>query len=64
MYTYTDVSSRANGISLQSALLDGCFKYGTAFGGTKVDDIGKILMSKGFHYSGPNTLVDLLHSSI
>lgn len=40
----------------QSALLDGCFKYGTAFGGTKVEDIGKILIGKGFHYSGKEFL--------
>eukprot|EP01069_Polyplicarium_translucidae_P004028 Polyplicarium_translucidae@DN2474_c0_g1_i4.p1 len=43
-------------IAGKSALLDGNFKYGTAFGGTKVADIGEILLSKGFHYSGKEFL--------
>eukprot|EP00917_Polyrhabdina_sp_WS-2016_P007527 GHVP01016885.1.p1 GENE.GHVP01016885.1~~GHVP01016885.1.p1 ORF type:complete len:1169 (+),score=208.31 GHVP01016885.1:1983-5489(+) len=43
-------------IAGKSALLDGNFKYGTAFGGTPVKDIGEILISKGFHYSGKEVL--------
>lgn len=39
-------------VFMQSALIDGCFKYGTAFGGTSVDTIGKVLAHSGFHYSG------------
>jgi len=43
-------------IAGKSALLDGEFKYGTAFGGTTVEQISKILVSKGFNYSGKEYL--------
>eukprot|EP00923_Selenidium_pygospionis_P019802 GHVN01034482.1.p1 GENE.GHVN01034482.1~~GHVN01034482.1.p1 ORF type:complete len:1175 (+),score=167.39 GHVN01034482.1:2013-5537(+) len=43
-------------IAGKSAVLDGVFKYGTAFGGTKVDEIGKILMANGYHYNGKEYL--------
>eukprot|EP01070_Trichotokara_eunicae_P004727 Trichotokara_eunicae@DN412_c0_g1_i1.p1 len=43
-------------IAGKSALLDGRFKYGTAFGGTTAKEIGSILMQKGFHYSGKEYL--------
>eukprot|EP01071_Lankesteria_metandrocarpae_P009672 Lankesteria_metandrocarpae@DN5237_c0_g1_i3.p1 len=40
----------------KSAVLDGKFKYGTAFGGTKVEDIGEVLIEYGYHYSGKEYL--------
>ncbi|CEM00582.1 unnamed protein product [Vitrella brassicaformis CCMP3155] len=43
-------------IAGKSALCDGKFKYGTAFGGTSVKDIGEILISYGFSYSGKEYL--------
>eukprot|EP00916_Digyalum_oweni_P014317 GHVL01023532.1.p1 GENE.GHVL01023532.1~~GHVL01023532.1.p1 ORF type:complete len:1163 (+),score=185.74 GHVL01023532.1:134-3622(+) len=39
-------------IAGKSALIDGKFKYGTIFGGTKVEEISHILMAHGFSYSG------------
>lgn len=47
-------------IAGKSAVLDGHFKYGTAFSGDKVDDIGKILIKNGFSLSGK----DFLYSGI
>ena len=47
-------------IAGKSAVLDGKFKYGTAFAGDKVEDIGRILVSNGFSYTGK----DLLYSGI
>jgi DNA-directed RNA polymerase III subunit RPC2 len=47
-------------IAGKSAVLDGKFKYGTAFAGDKIEDIGKILVSNGFSYTGK----DLLYSGI
>ena len=47
-------------IGSKSAALDGKFKYGTAFAGDSVEDLGNILMSHGFSYSGK----DILYSGI
>lgn len=43
-------------IAGKSALLDGKFKYGTAFAGDRVDDIGKILTKNGFSLTGKDFL--------
>eukprot|EP01116_Phalansterium_solitarium_P004244 TRINITY_DN15189_c0_g1_i1.p1 TRINITY_DN15189_c0_g1~~TRINITY_DN15189_c0_g1_i1.p1 ORF type:complete len:1168 (-),score=468.17 TRINITY_DN15189_c0_g1_i1:231-3734(-) len=40
----------------KSAVLDGKFKYGTAFAGDKVERLSSILVSKGFSYSGKDYL--------
>ena len=47
-------------IAGKSAVLDGKFKYGTAFAGDKVDDIGKIFTSNGYSFTGK----DFLYSGI
>jgi DNA-directed RNA polymerase III subunit RPC2 len=47
-------------IAGKSAVLDGEFKYGTAFAGTRVEDIGKILTTNGFSLTGK----DFLYSGI
>jgi DNA-directed RNA polymerase III subunit RPC2 len=47
-------------IAGKSAVLDGKFKYGTAFAGDRVDDIGKILTSNGYSFTGK----DFLYSGI
>lgn len=39
-------------LAAKSAALDGKFKYGTAFAGDKVADIGKILIENGYSYTG------------
>ena len=44
----------------KSAVLDGKFKYGTAFSGDKIEDIGNILIANGYSYSGK----DILYSGI
>ena len=44
----------------KSAVLDGKFKYGTAFAGDKIEDIGNILIANGYSYSGK----DILYSGI
>jgi DNA-directed RNA polymerase III subunit RPC2 len=36
----------------KAGVLDGSLQYGTAFGGSKVEDMSKILISHGFNYSG------------
>jgi len=41
----------------KSAVMDGVFKYGTAFAGEKVDDIGKILVQNGFSSTGKDFLM-------
>lgn len=43
-------------IAGKSALFDGKLKYGTAFGGTKVEEIAKVLIGNGMHYSGKDYL--------
>ena len=47
-------------IGSKSAALDGKFKYGTAFAGDSVEDLGNILISHGFSYSGK----DILYSGL
>ncbi|KAL8698735.1 MAG: hypothetical protein Q9224_001717 [Gallowayella concinna] len=39
-------------IAGKAGLLSGEFQYGTAFGGSKVEDMGDILIKNGFSYSG------------
>jgi DNA-directed RNA polymerase III subunit RPC2 len=39
-------------LSGKAGVLNGSFEYGTAFGGSKVEDMGKILVNNGFNYSG------------
>ena len=41
----------------KSACYDGQFKYGTAFHGDKVDDVGKILIKNGFSFTGKDCLI-------
>ena len=47
-------------IGSKSAVLDGKFKYGTAFAGDKVEDLGNILIANGFSYDGK----DILYSGL
>lgn len=44
-------------IAGKAACYDGKFKYGTAFAGDKVADIGQILIKNGFSYTGKDTLM-------
>jgi DNA-directed RNA polymerase III subunit RPC2 len=39
-------------LSGKAGVLNGTLEYGTAFGGSKVDDMGQILINNGFSYSG------------
>ncbi|OWP03891.1 DNA-directed rna polymerase III subunit [Marssonina coronariae] len=39
-------------LSGKAGVLNGTLEYGTAFGGSKVDDMGAILIKNGFSYSG------------
>lgn len=41
----------------KAAVLEGNFKYGTAFDGDKMEDLSNILVSKGFSYSGKDVLM-------
>ncbi|KAK9450946.1 uncharacterized protein V1518DRAFT_412134 [Limtongia smithiae] len=43
-------------ISGKAGVLDGSLQYGTAFGGSKLTDMAKILVDKGFSYSGKDML--------
>ncbi|KAF2810721.1 beta and beta-prime subunits of DNA dependent RNA-polymerase [Mytilinidion resinicola] len=43
-------------LSGKAGVLDGSQQYGTAFGGSKVEDMATILLSKGFSYSGKDYL--------
>ena len=43
-------------IAGKAALMDGKFKYGTAFSGDRVEDIGKILTSNGYSLTGKDFL--------
>ncbi|KAG1056962.1 hypothetical protein G6F43_001183 [Rhizopus delemar] len=36
----------------KAGVLDGSLQYGTAFGGSKVEDMSRILINHGFNYSG------------
>jgi len=47
-------------IGSKSAAIDGKFKYGTAFAGDSVEDLGNILIANGFSYSGK----DILYSGL
>ncbi|KAF8317899.1 beta and beta-prime subunits of DNA dependent RNA-polymerase [Clavulina sp. PMI_390] len=40
----------------KAGVLAGKLQYGTAFGGSKVDDMSKILIAHGFSYSGKDSL--------
>lgn len=41
----------------KAACYDGKFKYGTAFAGDKVADVGNILIKNGFSYTGKDCLM-------
>ena len=43
-------------MSGKAGLLDGSLKYGTAFGGDKVEDMSKILIKNGYSYDGKDYL--------
>ncbi len=47
-------------ISGKAGVLNGTLEYGTCFGGSKLEDMSKILIDKGFNYSGK----DMLYSGI
>lgn len=47
-------------ISGKAGVLNGSLEYGTCFGGSKLEDMSKILVEKGFSYSGK----DMLQSGI
>ncbi|KAK6204592.1 DNA-directed RNA polymerase III [Scheffersomyces amazonensis] len=47
-------------ISGKAGVLNGSLEYGTCFGGSKLEDMSKILVEKGFSYSGK----DMLYSGI
>lgn len=47
-------------ISGKAGVLNGSLEYGTCFGGSKLEDMSKILVDKGFNYSGK----DMLYSGI
>lgn len=40
----------------KAGVMAGQLQYGTAFGGSKVEDMSKILIEKGFNYSGKDYL--------
>lgn len=42
----------------KAGVLNGELEYGTAFGGSKVEDMGDILLQHGFSYSGKEYLTD------
>ncbi|CCH43851.1 DNA-directed RNA polymerase III subunit [Wickerhamomyces ciferrii] len=47
-------------VSGKAGVLNGSLEYGTCFGGSDLEDMSKILMDKGFNYSGK----DMLYSGI
>lgn len=47
-------------ISGKAGVLNGSLEYGTCFGGSKLEDMSKILVDQGFNYSGK----DMLYSGI
>lgn len=47
-------------ISGKAGVLNGSLEYGTCFGGSQLEDMSKILIDKGFSYSGK----DMLYSGI
>ena len=40
----------------KAGVLSGKLQYGTAFGGSKVEDMSRILIEKGFSYAGKDML--------
>ncbi|KAJ3050000.1 DNA-directed RNA polymerase III core subunit ret1, partial [Rhizophlyctis rosea] len=51
-------------LSGKAGVLDGSLQYGTAFGGSKVEDMSRILISKGFSYSGKDMLTSGLTGEV
>ncbi|CCD24971.1 DNA-directed RNA polymerase III core subunit RET1 NDAI_0E01550 [Naumovozyma dairenensis CBS 421] len=47
-------------VSGKAGVLNGSLEYGTCFGGSKLEDMSKILVDQGFNYSGK----DMLYSGI
>nr|ANJ43283.1 RNA polymerase III subunit B [Sugiyamaella mastotermitis] len=47
-------------VSGKAGVLNGSLEYGTCFGGSKLEDMSKILIEKGFNYSGK----DMLYSGV
>lgn len=43
-------------LSGKAGVMNGTLEYGTAFGGSKVEDMGQILINNGFSYSGKDAL--------
>ncbi|KAJ1608596.1 DNA-directed RNA polymerase beta subunit [Cryptosporidium canis] len=43
-------------ISSKASVLDGNYRYGTAFGGTPLEESARCLVENGFHYSGKEYL--------
>ncbi len=41
----------------KAGALEGKFKYGTAFAGDSIEDVGKILIKHGFAYNGKEALI-------
>ena len=41
----------------KAGCFDGKFKYGTAFGGDKMEDVGKILIENGYSFTGKDCLI-------
>jgi DNA-directed RNA polymerase III subunit RPC2 len=44
-------------ISGKAGLIEGRLHYGTAFGGSKVETVSKVLVENGYHYSGKEALI-------
>ena len=43
-------------LSGKAGVMDGTYQYGTAFGGSKAEDMSRILIDKGFSYRGKDYL--------
>ncbi len=41
----------------KAAVLEGKFKYGTCFAGSKVEELTKILIEHGFSYTGKDVII-------
>ena len=41
----------------KAGIVEGKLHYGTAFGGSKVEDVSKTLVEAGYHYSGKESLI-------
>eukprot|EP00349_Pseudokeronopsis_sp_Brazil_P004808 CAMPEP_0202969532 /NCGR_PEP_ID=MMETSP1396-20130829/15304_1 /ASSEMBLY_ACC=CAM_ASM_000872 /TAXON_ID= /ORGANISM="Pseudokeronopsis sp., Strain Brazil" /LENGTH=67 /DNA_ID=CAMNT_0049697191 /DNA_START=384 /DNA_END=587 /DNA_ORIENTATION=+ len=44
-------------LSGKAGVLSGSFKYGTAFSGDKVSDMGKLLIENGYSFDGKDALL-------